>query len=329
MNAAVVLRSPSSFHRLWRRLSKGLLLVTLAGGCADYLPATTALAGSSAAAYNVLAPLPRTSAELCKSRAAFDLMQSRLDGTAPFGSEPSWSHWFDKRTEDADGGETWAQRCQHLTQADTEMRASAQMMAQYTALLQLTLQTGVYKGNGLKESAAAIGRGLAPFASTPAAVAGGMGDPLTQMANVVIQFLAKRRLVQTVKAADPLIAQLVAAQKKYLHVLDAQATMAEHQLGQMLDYIDHHAGTQKPLEQVALFDWGQRETARLRLLRDRLATFGRIIDALAASHHALAEAVSAGSARQRNPAMLRVAGNAATVQAEIDWLHEIVAQGGP
>jgi hypothetical protein len=155
-----------------------------------------------------------------------------------------------------------------------------------------------------------------------------LGDPLTRLVDFILQWTAKRRLESTVVEADPTIAALVTGQKKYLHALDDQVRVAQHELDQIIDIIDRRTPAPQPIDAAGLFAWATETARALRGTRDRLATYMRVLDGIAAAHHALAEAVAA-SRKDRGPALGRSIGASSQAQLELNWLHETIAQGTP
>lgn len=222
-----------------------IFVALLAAGCSganQFMKASASFADATSAGAASFAPEFDTASTLCRRRARLDFLQKRLQPGARWGSSPYWSEWYAQQPINPANpqSETWKSHCDQIEQVESVYRRALELLAAYAAALHDLGASGSYSGCDVRNIAAetsSLARSLKLPGALGDAIAG-IGDPLTAIANFLIEARTVKEMRQSVAKVNPTIQTVLTDLGAYARSTEAELRDAEARVGELLVTMD-------------------------------------------------------------------------------------------
>jgi hypothetical protein len=302
------------------RVLAALLLVAGAAGCGPgpFARAAGAYAKANDASLATVEKAPKTAFNLCRRRAQASYLQTRLGLlTAPPAPVP-WNRWYDeaKATEKL----TWATYCGEIASTGRVFATAVGALRQYGIALQALAAGEDYDGADIEQSVAAAGS-IAGALQSPGAAAAmkPVGNLLGRFAAFLVRDITEDQLADYVRAADPIVQELLQGIDGYLAALEDERKVTESARRQALLGLEARSELMgqvvDPLRLMVFYGVATATEDELERARVTLAGYREVMKKLRTAHGTLVKAGAAGDEVEIKKALGEVFGILTQVHA--------------
>lgn len=247
--------------------------------------------------------------QLCEQRSRLDFLNHRIEGSRAYAWDrnPRWTEWWSAHVRDTmrpDLG-TWADHCGRIERVSKAHAESARLLAAYGRALRVLVDDGRYEGEDLKkvaESAGSIAESLGgdSFLARNRSAIANAGDPMKQVANLLLARYTRVQLSDAVTRAAPALDHIFAGLQTYVETVETERKDALDRLEAVLNSAEPSlAGEGRPADAAHAFvfhDFAVRWTEALRAPAARQKAYVDVLATLRDAHQRLA-----AEARRRRP----------------------------
>ena len=213
-----------------------------------YLKATETFADSTKAGIDTFRPAATTAHTICISRAESAFLRQRLSGEKPWGSRPKRSEWFDDASVGPVTGTTWNSYCEEIKKTNEGLQRIYGGLGAYADALKNMEEGAKVDADKLsavaQDTSSLVGK-LTP-ANSPVGTAGAImtsafkaaAGPLADLARLVEESIADKKLRDSVKKTDPAIQGLLGHLLTYSSAVKSEALALQNDTQVLLNQMD-------------------------------------------------------------------------------------------